>query len=213
MEPFWRMTRERVWGLGHGEMLALWRIGADHVRAQAGTGDFQGVVDHYSAKYGLPRVPVLTFRQVRERVEGLDALGDLRSFAGGVSLTMMAAITTTTRDGRPGTTYIAYSPGRIRNADEALVTLRHEVEHVRDHAEGFLSAVPEPVVYDRATRSVRIVPGHHRRYALFDYEYPHVVCIRRALEAGEDVPDEVLEGYPALAAAAAERDAGAAPRP
>jgi hypothetical protein len=202
MTDYLALTKERVWDLSDGEMFPLWRNAARRIVEQAGTDEPQAVVDWYAGRFGLGPLRLIDIREARGVISGLPSNGRR---PGEISTTLMMAVRTRNADTGATGYWITWNPRAAwREPGQMLVVLRHEIEHVRDMVEGYPGGPDDPVVYDRATREVTVLPGHHRRWTLFDWEWPHVVLIKRALAEGREVPPEVLEGY-GLAAPAAPR--------
>lgn len=201
-EPAWSLSKEKIYDFSDGQMRPLWKEAADHIRSEVGSDDLDAVIAHYCGVFGLPPVTLITPKEARERFRGMPTAARK---SGEMSYTLMQAIKTT--DGRGGNVryYISHNPAsQMMSPDQELVVLMHEIEHIRDMVDGYDGGPEHPVEYDRKAREYRILPGHHRDYALFDYEWPHRLVIGRALENGEAVPEDVLAGYPDLAERASE---------
>jgi len=180
---------------------------AERISKKAGTKDLQGIYDYYRRKYnteaGRDVLPRLTIREVPDPVQ-VDYKGV--GITGGWYHPMKREVRLST----------------FLKDEDAIVTLRHEIEHILDmkreshqpvrgakssyeHMPGsagpLLRGADEDGDYyeeEWGKDRVRIWPGHHKFFDVFNLDYPHRIAVKEALKRGEPVYEGAREDYPSL---------------
>lgn len=161
----------------------FWKPAADRIRQLAGTSSLQGIADWYAERYGIPKLKI---EKVKKPIKGT-------GITHGIATGMKDA------DGRIRPTGLQIAD--TMDEDEAIITLRHEIEHLLDYMAGYNATVeyPERWTTDASGKKrLEFVPGHHQYYTAFNSDYTHKFAVRDALEAGLPVPENVLADYPEL---------------
>jgi len=177
---------------------ALRAMGADaqsHVRravgrkvlAETGLRDPQAIADYYAGKYRLPVRPLVTFEPPTGGSMPRSARGN----------------TQWVRDAKTG----ALTELRVwlSPADQESMagTLRHELEHAKDVAEGWVGRLNPARMEVGPEASLGDVfeewtAGHHQRYKNFELGYLRRAAVKGALREGKPIKEHVLQDFPEL---------------
>jgi hypothetical protein len=185
----WQITRDEVRRMDPQTMERLfWKPAAERIYRQAGTTKLQEIANYYAERYGVTALKIKTLTKPFE------------SGPGGLRITHGMVTGVSRPDGSVDARelYLANTQSEF----EKLMTLRHEIEHLIDWKNGFNSQVEAGVKISTigGKKVLQVAKGHHQNYDIFNYDYPHRIVVRDALEAGLPVPEDVLRDYPDLVA-------------
>jgi len=86
---------------------------------------------------------------------------------------------------------IKYNPKK--DPDIIAGTIRHEVEHIIDKKGGFKGIEKSEKIKAKTLYEKYGQKGHHKNYGFFEPEYIRRQDVKRALDAGENVPKPILK--------------------
>lgn len=188
----WEMTRDEFDDSEYGEHTL--RIIGERVIAKVGSDDPEEILRWYVDKYGI-RMKVRIGRIDPSVSGGFDTQACTAFFSEGDGQVSIAVIDLDMPDTR-GT------------HPEIIANLRHEIEHVIDYdrrhftPENHAKNLGIGLVVRRGEslgdKLREFHRGHHHHYDHFELDYLRRSLVAEAIEAGEPVPDHVLDDFPEL---------------